>query len=269
MFHLSGESHLPAPLMLVQPSMSIKMNLKDKLVRVETSTIQERVRRSLQNAIMAGQFAPGEILTLRGVADAMGTSVMPVREALSRCLADGAIELLPNRVMRIPLMTPESIEELYEVRITLEGMAAAKAAQRISREEIGTLHKAIEAMQAARERSDSIDFLLANRAFHFGIYRAAQTFHLLPIIETLWLKFGPLLRLPFTVGTHAEKRLMDEQTHHLAAVAALEEHNADMARAALTEDLVSASGWFKAHAHPSVEAVRLERLGRRAPAHEN
>ena len=86
---------------------------------VDNTTLRERVYRTLKQAILEGRFSPGEALTTRSLAEVLGTSVMPVRDALLRLNAKGGVEVLPNRAARLPVLSRESIAELYEIRPTL------------------------------------------------------------------------------------------------------------------------------------------------------
>jgi DNA-binding GntR family transcriptional regulator len=138
---------------------------------VDNTTLQERVYRTLKEAILEGRFFPGETLPTRSLASMLGTSVMPVRDALVRLMAEGGVEILPNRAVRMPVMTRASIAELYEIRINLEGRAAAMAASKINRQELEAIQDAFDGMQQAAESNDVGAFLHNNQSFHFGIYR--------------------------------------------------------------------------------------------------
>ena len=107
--------------------MSIDATMLATLTQVDNSTLQERVYRALRQAILEGRFSPGEALPSRSLAGVLGTSVMPVRDALVRLRAEGGVEILPNRAARIPIMSRQSIAELYEIRLNLEGLATALA----------------------------------------------------------------------------------------------------------------------------------------------
>ena len=82
------------------------------LARVERETIQERVYSALREKLMRGGFAPGQKLKLAELARAFGVSAMPVREALNRLTAERALESLPNRTVRVPQLSRESLQEL-------------------------------------------------------------------------------------------------------------------------------------------------------------
>ena len=84
--------------------------------------------RKLADLLISGRLAPGEKLSLRAAADVLGVSIMPVREAVSRLVADKALEVTPNRAVRVPLMSAAQFRDLTKVRIAIEGHAAAQAA---------------------------------------------------------------------------------------------------------------------------------------------
>jgi DNA-binding GntR family transcriptional regulator len=213
---------------------------------VDNTTLRERVYRTLKQAILEGRFSPGETLPTRSLAEVLGTSVMPVRDAMLRLNAEGGVEVLPNRAARLPVLSRESIAELYEVRLNLEGLAAALAAERITPDELAAVEQAFAGMMQASERNDVSGFLRDNQLFHFSIYRAAQSYHLFPIIEALWLKGGPLLR-PFVKGSRVQTRLFEGHDSHARALEGLTRRDPAMARQGIVDDLADAARWYSTH----------------------
>ena len=124
----------------------------ESLGPVDNTTLRERVYRTLKQAILEGRFSPGETLPTRSLAEVLGTSVMPVRDALLRLNAEGGVEVLPNRAARLPVLSRESIAELYEVRLNLEGLAATLAAKRITQDELAAVEQAFAGMMQASEQ---------------------------------------------------------------------------------------------------------------------
>ena len=232
-----------------------------QLKPVDTTTLQARVYATIRETIANGKIRPGEIFTIRGLATAMGTSVMPVREAVTRLHAEGAVEImLPSRQITVPVMSHESVAELYAIRIALEGMAAAMAAERASADELATIEQLVAEMGQAIEGGNEMAFLEANHAFHFTIYGAARSQYLLPMIEALWLKSGPLLRVPLGPGSRAENRVMaGGQDRHEQALAALLKRDADAACAAIQGDLADTAAWFADHYDPAAYRGTAER----------
>src|SRR3954465_10485126 len=104
----------------------------------ERDTLQLRVYRALANGLKTGMFKPGEAVTLRSLATRLGTSAMPVREAVSRLIAERALVLLPNRSVIVPRMSRARFNELTITRQILEGhlteAACARATPALLRE---------------------------------------------------------------------------------------------------------------------------------------
>jgi DNA-binding GntR family transcriptional regulator len=159
------------------------------------TSLRQQVYESLREALTEGRFAPGQKLTFRYVAGVLGVSLTPVREALRRLVAEGAFEMNPNRSVRVPLMTRDKALELRDIRATLEGLAAAKAAHLATREQIAGLRRIAREIMAARTRGDSAVDRQKLREFHFAVYAVAEQPTLLRLIEGLWLQTGPYMNL--------------------------------------------------------------------------
>lgn len=155
--------------------------------------LQDRVVDQLRRGLMIGAFVPGQTISLRRLADDLGTSSMPVREAINQLVAANALEMLPNRTVCVPRMTPARFEELSRVRQALEGMAAEAACRLATPQLVKRLEKINgELQRAIRERS-IVQCLAKNQEFHFTLYEAANSEVLLPLIEPLWLMAGPIM----------------------------------------------------------------------------
>jgi DNA-binding GntR family transcriptional regulator len=204
------------------------------LVRVERETIQERVYLALREKLMRGAFAPGQKLKLAELAKAFGVSAMPVREALNRLTAERALESLPNRTVRVPALSREALQELKEARFAIEGLAVSRAAANITPETLRTLRDLIRAQHETDAEHAAEGSAEQNRAFHFTIYRQTNATVLLPIIESLWLQFGPYLRAASDAFDGREGRGIN---FHSEIVEALARRDGTAARAALEADI--------------------------------
>jgi DNA-binding GntR family transcriptional regulator len=192
---------------------------KGKYVTVSTAengtpasvTVQQRVYNQLRTDIMLGRIAPGEPLTIRGLAEKLAVSAMPVREALRRLAAEQAVELLDNRRIRIPLMSVERFDDLLAARIALETDAAERALAHVNDERIRKLEEYDAEVDAGVRTRDYDRWIAANFAFHRTLYAARPDSVFLPLIESLWLQLGPFLRQAlmnigphYTIDRHAE-----------------------------------------------------------------
>jgi DNA-binding GntR family transcriptional regulator len=198
----------------------------------ERDTLQLRVYRALANGLKTGMFKPGEAVTLRSLATRLGTSAMPVREAVSRLIAERALVLLPNRSVIVPRMSRARFIELSRARKLLEGMAGEAACAAATPALLRQLSESNDAMMRCIEADDLQGVLSHNTAFHFILYRSAGMQVILPLIEMLWLQAGPFLALSLlTPGARWSAR------YHQAALTALRGGNGAAARRAIEDDI--------------------------------
>ncbi|UTV59773.1 GntR family transcriptional regulator [Burkholderia arboris] len=206
---------------------------------VERETLYDKVYRQLSQALRQGQFEMGQSLTLRYLAGTLGVSMMPVRDAVSRLVSEGALETLPNRQVRVPLLTLGQYQALIEARVAAEGYAAYLSAKRIGGDALRDVKAANTRLKAAAKKRDHPTVMEANQAFHFGIYRGADSPALLQIIENLWQQSGPYLSsIERAMTASPAKRGHDfGAAQHDRIIAALESGDGDTARATLVEDI--------------------------------
>ena len=209
------------------------------LTALKHDPLRERVYRQLRDALMSGRFKPREVITIRSIADALGTSAMPVREALRRLVAEQALEVLRNRSVAVPPMTRERFDELYRVRVTVEGTAAAWAASRITPAELRSLDRLSGEIERHVQDGNASGYLKANMKFHFAIYRAARSQVLLPLIESLWLQVGPFFNHTASAGDY---RLAHQ--HHQEALAGLAARDPEAAREGIAGDITAAAEYL-------------------------
>jgi DNA-binding GntR family transcriptional regulator len=194
--------------------------------------VQDRVYAELRRSLMVGRFLPGEAITLRTLASELGVSPMPVRAALRHLIAEGGIEMLPNRTMRVPHMTRARLIELLAMRRTLEGMATAQACRNMTNADLRAIEKIHISTMRALKGSDGTKVLALNQRFHFTIYALARSWVLMPMIEALWLRAGPFMHLAqMSPGVNWDGR------HHAELMHALRIRNANAARRAIQRDI--------------------------------
>lgn len=195
--------------------------------------LQETLYQNIRAGLLAGQFQPGQRLKIRDLAVHWGTSPMPVRAALQRLVAEGALEGEPQRSVRVPEMTRRRYEQLFQVRMALEGLAVELATPRLSASDLAGLRDCVRRMDLAIEQRQVQDYLDANSQFHLSLYSACGNPVLLRSIESLWLQIGPFFNRLFT-GADLSLRLND---FHEDAFVAIEAGDAAGARRAMEQDL--------------------------------
>lgn len=151
------------------------------------------VERALKQALIAGQLKPGERLVTRELAARLGTSPTPVREALLKLVAAGAVEATPALAFQIPVMSPQRYGEIADIRKAVEGLAAERAAAAMTPERLLALTAINDRYRVARREKDVERALDLNQTFRFTLYETAAMPTLLALIEGLWLQIGPSL----------------------------------------------------------------------------
>ncbi|NBS43593.1 MAG: GntR family transcriptional regulator [Acetobacteraceae bacterium] len=202
---------------------------------VEYQTLRDNAYAQLREALMTGQFIPGQRVTIRGLAAALGMSPTPIREAVRRLAAERAIEAEPNRWMRIPILTAAQLRELRAIRLALEGLAAEEAARRITPAEIAEVQRHEAEIVALRPLGDPKQMIPRISRLHFAIYRASAMPDLVRIIESLWLRSAPYSNLLFPGYTRMEKGRL-----RAAVIAALKCRDALEARNLIQADIAGA-----------------------------
>ena len=218
----------------------------ERLAPIEPRRVNADVHASLRQALMRGHFAAGEVLRIQAVADSLATSTMPVREAFARLTSERALEALPNRTTRVPLMTLERLEDLAGARALIEGEAIARAIPRLADADLAALQDLTRRYDEVLEASDGDPSGAAdlNHAFHARLYGAAGSAVLMPIIESLWLQSGPCVRA--ATELHDARRSLPATHHHHAILEALAVRDVAAARAALVADITFAFDLLRA-----------------------
>jgi len=203
-----------------------------QIVPLARDTLQERVYRQMSDLILDGEIAPGQLVTIQSLADSFHVSTTPVREALKRLAAAGALTLVTGRAMGIPRLSVERLDDLRKVRLEVEGLAAEWAARSICGASLAQLEKEEARLESSVARNEVQTYLRANRAFHFAIYKAAGSPTLLSMIETLWLQISPYFNL-----LHGSGNYVSANAQHRAILNALKAGDGKAARAAFGADI--------------------------------
>jgi DNA-binding GntR family transcriptional regulator len=207
--------------------------------------IRDSAYARLRDLLIAGQLAPGDKVSPRELAAQLEVSPMPVREAVQRLVAEGALVVRPQSGARVPFMSRSRFIELTTIRIALEGMAVERAAKSASIAELGRIAQLLARLQAsaARARPDPPVVIRGNQRLHFAIYRSARMPVLLSLIEGLWLQIGPVLNLDLRSGTERLAKLGAHE-HHALLVSSLARRDSNGARRGLVGDIESAAAYI-------------------------
>jgi len=191
----------------------------------------------LQKRFVTGQIVPGSFLSTRRLAAELGVSQMPVREALRRLAAEGAVEIRSKRKVVVPVMTATRFDDLLRCRLLLEPEAAEAAFPYITPALLKKLRETDKAMGVSMRTGDVAGYMEGNFNFHFLIYRAQPRRTLVQLIETLWLQFGPYMRVVY--GRFGTANLVDQ---HRVAIACIDAGDAPGLRQAISTDISDGMG---------------------------
>lgn len=223
--------------------------------RAEES-VKQRVYRILRARVMCGAVAPGLAITIQGVAADLGVSTMPIREALHRLVAEGALEHLDNRRVRVPRMTPEKFEEIIAARMALEPLAAERALPHIDEDRLKHLESIDTAIGEAYAADDLLRSTELNFLFHRTMYEPNAGTVLLDLMESVWLRLGPFMRLA-TANLEESYRI----DRHAEAMDAIRSRDASALKAAIIADIQDGIGHLGRHFLSDAGGSRLIYLG--------
>jgi len=197
-----------------------------------TAAAHDRVYRSLRGQIMHGQLLPGVALTLRGVASDHEVSMTPVREAMRRLVAEGALTLSMSGRVATPELSNERIEELASIRALMEPELASRALPRAHPALIERLETINAQIAEVIEKGDAPGYIRANLEFHRTLYLRAQAPAMLAMAETVWLQLGPTMR-----SLYGRLRRTEPPQYHRLIIAALRAGDEPGLRLAVRSDV--------------------------------
>ena len=233
--------------MVNKPASVQVLNVENGLSPITRETVNDKVYAELRRLLIHGAFAPGEMLRIADLAEKFQTSTMPVRDALSRLASEHAIEVLPNRSARVPAITRDRLEDLWQARRLIEGQVTLIAMPHLTADDfkiLRTLTEDCERTFVNRSPASIRAAIELNHAFHSHIYRAAGSRVLIPVIESLWLQSGAFVQK--AAFLHDEKQDPAGTHHHWELINALEQRDGDAAITALNNDIARAFNLIRA-----------------------
>ncbi|MBX5442603.1 MAG: GntR family transcriptional regulator [Solirubrobacteraceae bacterium] len=185
---------------------------------IQAASVVSQAYERIRALILNGEVAPGTRLGQVELAERLGISRTPVREALRRLTGEGLVEFQDNRGFRVAELHLDDVLNRLEVRLLLEPGAARLAAERATEADLADLQACVEREAAARTAVDVHD---ASREFHVGVARATQNRELVTTIENLWLiEVGRRLLAQRRAAPHWQDGDVAEHRAILAAIAA-------------------------------------------------
>jgi len=192
----------------------------------------EVVYQRLRDMVLFGDIAPGQAVTIQGLIAQLDVGMTPVREAIRRLTAEGALQAQGNRRVSVPHLNAAQLDQLAFARLALEPELARRAVRHLKDSDIDDIAAIDALLNDAIAQGDIAGYLRQNYRFHMAIYDAARAPLLGQMIRGLWLRFGPSLRV--VCGRSGTANLPDR---HEQALAAMRARDADAVARAIRDDL--------------------------------
>lgn len=197
---------------------------------------------AIKDSIIRGAAAPGDRLRELEIAEALGVSRTPIREALRMLHSDGLVRFAPNAGAQVAVFADEEVDEVFRLRARVDGEVGRLAAQRATESELAALRVVLARMSVAAQSTDSSEsFAQVNREFHEGLTATVKS----PRIAEAR---SSLLDLPFirqTVLGYTSAMFARSIHHHDEVMDALEQHDPDWAEAAMTTHVLSVHAFIR------------------------
>lgn len=202
--------------------------------KIPTTTLRHKVYHELRHKILSAEIVPGQSISIRDLASELGVSMMPVREALWQLESEKVIVIRSNRSIHVNRLTPKEMEEILQIRLIVESLAAERSCERRPDSVLPELKRLMEGMEACIGKPKR--FITKNNQFHFTVYSFADSPLLLHIIDLLWARVSPYLFIQDARGD-----LSNSMTCHQDMYEAFVEKDKKRLTEALRKDLEGAA----------------------------
>lgn len=197
-----------------------------------TNLIFEKVRDDILNDV----YTLGDKLVESKLADELGVSRTPVREALKQLELDGLVESIPNRGVIVKGLSDQDIYDIYSVRISIESIAAELAVERMTPEDLKELTDICDLMEFFTMKNDSAKIFELNTQFHEKIYSCTKSRYLEHILKD----FQIFIKSTRLESLKTKGRLEIALSEHKAILEAFKSHDKEAAKEAISKHIVSA-----------------------------
>jgi len=200
----------------------------------------DQVAEKLREQILAGEYARGDKLKQADIAEHLGVSVTPVREALKTLEMEGYIVSQPHRGLCVPELDDDQTAEVFSLRLLLERELTREALRKLTPEGLKGLKAAGAELVRLMKGKDIFAIRAANVRFHFRLYEMAQRPQTLQFVRVLWARY------PFNYEEQRALGFKQIKSEHDEFLAHAEAGDIDAAVAAMCEHIEH--GWRRAHA---------------------
>ncbi len=214
--------------------------------KIAQPPMSDRIYQSLKWSLIIGEYFPGSDLSIRSLAKKMGTSTMPVREALTRLASERLLISSVKKSYKIAELEPKRVADQFFLRARLEGIATRLAVPNLTASQIGELEVLAGMMDRDIAAGNNENYIVRNYNFHFSIYAASQNDELFWSIERLWAQTGPYLAQVVRTRT-----MPDEwQVLHTRIAKTIKSRNAEQAAQLIEKDISWGVETFESFTNP-------------------
>ena len=179
--------------------------------------LREVVFQTLRQAILKGELKPGERLMEVALAERLGVSRTPIREAMRKLELEGLVVMIPRKGAQVANITEKDLTDVLEVRITLENFAIEKACTHMTEEDMDKLWLASKQFERAIQEGDLVRIAEADQAFHEIIYQASDNARLLQVLTNMREQIYRY-RLEYLKDELSRDKLLEEHRHLTDAI---------------------------------------------------
>ncbi len=187
----------------------------------------------IRRAILDGVYLPGANLVEEAIAEELGTSRTPVREAIHELGREGLVEMTPHKGARVRVLSSEDLLDIFDIKIRIEGLCAGSAARRSGQATAAKLFEAAAAMESAAKANNRKAYLHADEEYHRAIYEGAKSERAHHIVEGLNAQWHRMRQGMAAI----ESRMQTSVVEHRGIALAIESGNGDLAERAMREHL--------------------------------
>ena len=204
-----------------------------ELSPVTRDMLHEQIYVMLKRNLMMGRFTPGQRLPLRGLAKSLGTSLMPVRDALQRLESVGSVVSTANRTMMVPMFSSKELHDIRILRTILESAAVERAVKNRTQEQLDKMEVYVSDITRSADIGDLDLFLEANYHFHMLIADMSNLSFIRQLLEPLWMHIGPSVRQ----SVPNDRLFRSSSQNHIDVYDAIVAGNVEAATEALQRDI--------------------------------
>ena len=213
------------------------MTQNSSTLHIDNKPLRERVLDALREAIITGEFKPGQPLVEMELASQLGISRAPLREALQTLAREGLIETAPYRGTVVRHLTRTDIEELYSLRSVLETFAVQRIITQNNPENVARLHECFELMLAAAQNGDLTGVNQLDRRFHDTLIELSQH----SLLAITWSSVSNRVRQVMALRNQRNTDITTIAYNHLPIIDAIEKGDVELA-SMLNQQHVATSG---------------------------